>query len=110
MDYLSKTGPFELRHHPADLVAVAQSLDAREQFIDEPIAHIRHTLFCIPTPENLQIRHNGFGEASRDSWVFGYSRPSRALASVKETSLPASMSASPAATARMKSLSSSAVS
>ncbi len=64
MDYLSKTGPFELRHYPTELVVVAKSLDPREQFINEPIAHVRHTLFGIPCPKRLQICHSGFGEAN----------------------------------------------
>ena len=61
-----RRGPFGLRHHPADLGVVAQSLNARDQFIDESIAHIRNTLLGIPSSGRLQICHSGFGEANGD--------------------------------------------
>lgn len=111
MDEFPQKRLIEFRHYPSHIRMVGERLDALEHLLHQPCPEIGHPLLRVPSLYLLEITERGFGKA--DSHRGGgcyYLRPSRALASARDTSRPASRSASPATTARMKSRSSSAFS
>ena len=109
-DQLAQKGLVELRDDPAHVGMIGQRLDARDDFAEQALADIGYTLFGVPGPYRFQIGECGFGEPDGNLRACGYFKPSRALASARDSSRPASRSARPATTARMNARSSSAAS
>ena len=57
MDEFAKKALMEFRHYSADLGIVPQRLDPRQDFGDESLTHMWHSLFRMPASDRFQIRY-----------------------------------------------------
>ena len=98
----TQKGPVKFGNNTPHVGVVDQGLEALENLRHEPHLDIRNPLVGIPGSNSLEIANGRFSKTDgHQSHVTTY-RPSRALASSMAISRPASRSARPVITARMK--------
>ncbi len=65
-DQLAQKGLVELGDDPPHVRMFGECLDARDDFLDQALAHLGHVLFGVPGPYRLQIGHCRFGNPDGD--------------------------------------------